>query len=331
MRRREFIAGLGIAAAWPVMALAQQTVRVQRIAVLMGGAADDPVWRSYVAAFRDGLARLGWTEGYNLRTELRFGESDANHMRARTAELVGLAPDVIFASSAAAARAAQQETQTIPIVGVGIAATTVQNIARPEGNVTGFPILYPSIGSKWLELLKEVAPHVIRVAWLFNPQTSFISPAGGGILVSSFKTAAPAFGVKAIDMPFDNAAQLESAVDAFATEPNGGVIVNPSAATSTRDNRQSILLLAARYRLPVVHWDHAYPAEGGLMSYGSDFEHLHRQAAAYVDRILRGAQVIDLPVQYPTKFKLVVNLKAAKAIGLSISETFLVRTDEVIE
>jgi putative ABC transport system substrate-binding protein len=172
----------------------------------------------------------------------------------------------------------------------------------------------------------------MRVAWLFNPQTSFIPPTGGGgILVSSFRAAAPAFGVKAIDMPFDNTAQLERAFDAFATEPNGGVIVNPSAATSTRDNRRSILLSAARHRFPVVHWDHAYPAEGGLMSYGSDFEYLHRQAAAYVDRILRGAQVIDLPVQYPSKFKLVVNLKAAKAIGLSIPETFLVRTDEVIE
>jgi putative ABC transport system substrate-binding protein len=298
----------------------------------MGGAADDPVWRSYVAAFRDGLAKLGWTEGHNLQTELRFGDSDVNHMRAQAAELVGLAPDVIFTSSAAATFAAQQKTQRIPIVGVGIAATTVQNIARPEGNVTGFPILYPSIGSKWLELLKEVAHYVARVGWVFNPQTSTTSiTLTGGVLSTSFKAVAPALGVKAIDVPFDNAAGLESAVDAFATEPNGGLIVNPSAATSTRDHRQSIMLLATRHRLPVIHWDHTYPAEGGLMSYGSDFEHLHRQAATYVDRILRGAQVVDLPVQYPTKLKLVVNLKAAKAIGLSIPETVLVRTDEVIE
>jgi putative tryptophan/tyrosine transport system substrate-binding protein len=329
MRRREFIAGLGGAVA-STAARAQQTLRLRRIAALMGGAADDPVWRTYVAAFRDGLAKLGWTEGHNLRTVLRFGDSDANHMHARAAELVSLAPDVIFTSSAAATLAAQQKTQTIPIVGVGIGQAMVQNIARPQGNLTGFPILYPSIGSKWLELLKAVAPHIIKVAWLFNPQTN-TATAGNATILSSFKEAAPAFGVKAIDLPFDNVAGLESAVDAFAIEPSGGVIVSPSAATSTRDNRQSILLLATRHRLPVVHWDHTYPAEGGLMSYGSDFEHLHRQAADYVDRILRGAQVVDLPVQYPTKFKLVVNLKAAKTIGLSIPETFLVRTDEVIE
>ena len=275
MRRRDFILGLGSSAAVPVVARAQQDDRVRRVAVLMGGSAADPLWRSYVSAFRKELTNFGWSEIHNLQTELRFGDSDATRMHAEAAELTRLTPDVVFTSSGAAARAAQRETYTIPIVGVGISTAMVKNIARPEGNLTGFPVLYPSIGSKWLELLKAAIPHLSRIGWVYSPQTN--TPTGGDY-VSDFRAAAKFSEVKIIDMPFSQVPEF----DTFAAEPNGGIIVIPSAATATRDNRQSILLQATRYRLPVIHWDHAYPAEGGLMSYGSNFEDLHRQAASYV-------------------------------------------------
>jgi putative tryptophan/tyrosine transport system substrate-binding protein len=307
------------------MARAQRGERVPRIAVLMGGASSDRIWQGYVAAVRDGLAKLGWIEGRSLRIELRFGESDVNHIHAQAAELVSLAPEVILTSSGEAARAMQQETHTIPIVGVPVPVNMVRNIARPEGNITGFPILYPSIGSKWVELIKEVAPHLNRIALLFDPDTSRSDYS------SSARAAARLLGVKVIDTPFRDDAELELAIDALAAEPDGGVIVRPGATTATRDNRQSILLLATRHRLPVIHWDKTYPVEDGLMSYGSDFNDLHARAALYVDRILRGARVSDLPVQYPTKFELTVNLKAARAIGLAIPETLLVTADEVIQ
>jgi putative tryptophan/tyrosine transport system substrate-binding protein len=329
MLRREFIAGLGSAAAWPVVARAQQGDRMRRIGVLMGGTRSDPVWQAYMAEVRNVLERLGWTEGRNLRIDLRFGESDASRMRAQAAELVTLAPEVILAASGVATMAVQGATATIPIIAVGAGLREI-NTARPVGNVTGFASLYDSIGGKWVELLKEAAPRVERIGVIFDPDAI-----GTGRFTSvyeaSIEAAAQALSVPVVSMPFRNAAELEHAISAFATKSNGGLVVLPSAATATRDDRQTILLLAAGNRLPVIHWDKTYPAEGGLMSYGSDFDDLYRRAAGYVDRILRGAKVSELPVEFPTKFELVVNLKNAKAIGLNVPETFLLRADEVIE
>ena len=325
---------------WPLMARAQQTERMRRIGVLMGGAEGDPVWQAYVAAFRDELAKSGWIEDRNLHIDLRFGDSDANRISAQAAELVKLAPEMILAVSGAAAQAVQRETVTISIVAVGLragdsgASALAGSIARPEGNVTGFPILFGSIGGKWLELLKAVAPRVARVALIINPDVTAsldLTKPAQSTYAGSIEVAAQTLGVRAINTPFRNATELRRAIDAFAAEPDGGLIISPSIATGTRDNRQLILSLAAEHRLPTIHWDKAYPVEGGLMSYGSDMIDLHRRSASYVDRILRGAKVSELPVQYPTKFELVINLKTAKALGLTIPQDIQATADEMIE
>jgi putative ABC transport system substrate-binding protein len=341
MKRREFIALLGGAAATcPLGARAQQPERMRRIGVLMGGAEADPVWHAYVVAFRDELAKLGWTEGRNLRIELLFGDGDANRMSAHASELVKFNAEVILTTSGVALQAMQRETVTIPIVAVGLragdsgASALVGSIARPKGNVTGFPILYGSIGGKWLELLKAVAPRVARVALIINPDATApleLTEPAQSTYAASIEAAAQALGVSAIKSPFRDAIELKRAIDDFAAEPNGGLIVSPSVATGTRDNRQLILSLATLHALPTVHWDKAYPAEGGLMSYGSDMVDLHRRSASYVDRILRGAKVGDLPVQYPTKFELIINGKTAKALGLTIPQSLIATADIVIE
>lgn len=300
----------------------------------MGGAGNDPLWQSYTAAFQKGLAQFGWIEGRNLRIDLRFGEGDLDRTRAAAAEIVGLGPDAIFASSAVATRMVQQQTKTIPIVfagtTVGVDRGAVQNIARPEGNSTGFQILYPSIGGKWLELLKESAPHLTRVAVIFNTNTGSPSSAPPPYM-PVIEEAAAALHVNAVAAPFRTSSDLERAIDAFAAEPNGGLIILPSAATATRDHRQLIFLMAGKHRLPAIHFDKSYPSEGGMMSYGSDSTDLHRRAAFYIDRILNGAKISELPVQFPTRFELVINLRAAKAIGLSVPPAFQVLADEVIE
>jgi putative tryptophan/tyrosine transport system substrate-binding protein len=321
-KRREFIAGLGSAVAWPIAAHAQQGGRVRRIGVLMGGARSDPVWQAYTAEILNVLERLGWTEGRNLRIDLRFGESDASRMRVQAAELVMLAPEAILAASGVATTAVREATATIPIISVNAGLREI-NAARPGGNVTGFEGLYGSIAGKWVELLKEAAPRVERIVVVFSGPFATYQP--------SIEAAAQALSVSLVSMPFRDAAELERAASAFAAEPNGGLVVMPSATTATRDNRQTILLLAAGNRLPVIHWDRPYPAEGGLMSYGSDFGDLFPRAAAYIDRILRGARISDLPVQYPTKFRLAINLKTAKALGLTIPPQLLALADEVIE
>jgi putative ABC transport system substrate-binding protein len=307
---------------------------MRRIGVLYANAANERDAHDNMAALKEELTKLGWLEGGNLRSEIRYAAGDASRLRASASELVKLAPDVIVTVSQAAAVAVQQQTKTIPIVAAGLGPLEnqdlIRNIARPEGNLTGFPVLYGSIGSKWLELLKEVAPQVAKVASIFNPVIPTIShPAT--VFSPPIEAAARALGVSAVHIPFGNAAELDRALDSFAAEANVGLIVIPSAATGTRESRQALLLKAAAHRTPVIHWDKAYPADGGLMSYGSDFGDIHRRAATYVDRILRGAKISELPVQYPTKFDLVVNLKAAKAIGLTIPESFLVRADEVFE
>jgi putative ABC transport system substrate-binding protein len=329
MNRRDMIALIGSAAAWPVAARAQQHDRVRRLGMLIGGSADDPGWQRYTAAFREALAKLGWIDGVNLSIDLGFAAGDLDRARAAAAELVGLGPDVIFASSGFATRAAQQQTGAIPIVFAGPGLPSGENDARPAGNITGFPILYPSIAGKWVELLKEADPGVSRVALIDSPNT--LPTATGSSYIRSIQQAAPALAVKTINAPFHKSTELERSIDAFATQPNGGLIVLPSAATSIRENRDLVRRVAESHRLPAIHWDGLYPAEGGLMSYGSNFEELHRRAASYVDRILRGAKVSELPVERPTKFDLVVNLKAAKAIGLTVPERFLLLADEVIE
>jgi putative ABC transport system substrate-binding protein len=330
IRRRELITLLGGAAAWPLAARAQQGQQMRRVGVLIGETRNDPASQSHLAAFREALAQLGWIEGRNLRIELRFADGNTERVRALASEVVNLVPEVIFVSTGVATRTLQQETQTIPIIfaGASVGGDVVRDIARPEGNTTGFQILYPSIGGKWLELLKEAAPRLARVAVIGGVD----SIGAFNNYLGSIEAAGQTLAVKVLATRFSGDDDLTRMIDAFAAEPNGGLIVLPGTATSTRDNRQLILLLAAKHRLVAIHFDKSLPAEGGFMSYGSDFTDLHRRAAGYVDRILRGAKISELPVQFPTKFELVINLKTAKAIGLTVPETFLViRADQVIE
>jgi putative ABC transport system substrate-binding protein len=327
MRRRDFITLLGGAAvAWPLAARAQQGEKVRRIGVLVGGAEDNSNTRANLAALGDGLAKLGWIEGRNLRIDLRFTLSDPARMRAYAVELVSLAPDVIVTSSRPATTAVQEQTKSIPIVFTAgndpVSNGLLQNIARPEGNTTGFTSTVDSLIGKWLALLKEAAPHVTRVALVFNPQTVNAGYFG------SIEAAAPLPGVQAIKTPVRDPLELVRAIDAFAAEPNGGLLVVP---VLPEDSYQMLHRVAAQHRLPAIHSNRGRVVDGGLMAYGTDFPDIYGRAAAYVDRILRGAKVSELPVQSPTKFELVVNLKTAKALGLTIPEGFLLRADELIE
>jgi putative ABC transport system substrate-binding protein len=324
--RRDFITLVGGAATWPVAARAQRVGQTRRIGMLIGGSANDPGWQRYAAAFRETLAKLGWIDGGNLRIEICVAFGDIIHARASAAELVSLSPDVIFASSGVATRAVQGQTKTIPIVFTGPSnAVAGENEARPAGNITGFPILYPSIAGKWVQLLREADIRVARVALVHATDTGYSA------YISPIEEAAQVLAVKVVPAPFGDAAELAHAIDAFAAEPDGGLIVLPGAATSTRDSREVIRALAARHRLPAIHWDSSYPAEGGLMSYGSNFEELHRRAATYVDRILRGAKVSELPIERPTKFELSIDVKTAKTLGLAVPPSLLAVADEVIE
>jgi putative ABC transport system substrate-binding protein len=325
LRRREFITLLGGAAAvWPLGARAQQPERIRRVGMLSGGEESNTRAQREVGVFKEELARLGWTEGRNLRIDLRFAGDYLDRLSVPAADIVGLTPDVVFVGTGRATAAVQQQTKTIPIVyiGPGPEAGLVRNITRPEGNITGFPILYPSIAGKWVELLKEADPRISRVALIWrNPS-----------YLPFVEEAATALAVKVDAATTQNAAEIEETINAFAAEPNGSsLIVMPSAVSANRDNRDLIRRLAERHRLPTIHWDDAYPADGGLMSYGSNLEYLHRRAASYVDRILRGAKISELPVERPTKFELVINVKAAKAISLSVPASLLARADEVIE
>jgi putative ABC transport system substrate-binding protein len=328
VKRRDFITLLGgAAAAWPIMARAQQ---VRRIGALAIEPESDPGSRKGWAALREGLAKLGWIEGRNLRTEYRLGSGDLDRIRSDAAELVGLALDVIVVSGGVAVRAVQRETQTIPIVftqgGDPAATGLVRDIARPEGNTTGFSAVEPSIAGKWLALLKEAAPQVTRVAVLFNPEISQT----GLSYIASIEAAAPALMVEVMKAPVHDAVDIVRALDAFAAMPNGGLLVLPPLPTGA--NLNAILRLAMQHRLPAVYPNgEPLAAAGGLISYGADTLDRYRRAASYVDRLLRGAKVADLPVQFPTKFDLAINLKTAKAIGLSLPPALLARADEVIE
>jgi putative ABC transport system substrate-binding protein len=325
MRRREFIAGLGAVAVWSQIARAQPAERVRRIGVLMSFDRDDQAGPN---ALREGLTKLGWIEGSNLRIDVRFGVGDPRRISAYAADLVDLAPDVIFAIGGAATRALQQRTQTIPIVFSGpdpVGAGLVQNITRPEGNLTGFSIFEPSIVGKWLELLKEAAPGLARVAIIFNP----VLLLNASRYLSPIEAAASALQVPTINMPVRNAVDIVHAIDAFAAEPNGGLLILPPPPNTS--DRNAILQLAEHHKLPAIYPSQADAAAGGLLAYATDLRDVDRRAASYVDRLLRGAKINELPVQFPAKFELVINLKTANAIGLTIPHNLLATADEVIQ
>jgi putative tryptophan/tyrosine transport system substrate-binding protein len=328
MRRREFIAGLGSAAAWPLAARAQQGDRVRRIGVVMGGDENDPEGKLRYSAFAQALADLGWTDSRNLRIDLRWGGADSNRIRALAQELVGSQPDIILANSAAVTVALQRETLTIPIVfaGVGdpVGSSIVPRLDRPSGNITGFTNFETTLGGKWLELLSEIAPRLKRAAMMFNPDTA---PASA--YMASLETAAWSLKVVPITALVHSDVEIEAAIIDLGREPGGGLVVMPDVFTVV--HRASIILAAARNNVPAVYPLSAFARDGGLLSYGPDPVDIFRRAASYVDRILRGAKPGDLPVQFPTKFEMVVNLKTAKALGLTVPQSILLRADEVIE
>jgi len=328
MRRRQFIAGLGSAAAWPVVARAQQGDRVRRIGLLMPGDENDPVAKREFSAFTQALADLGWTDGRSLRMDVRWYGDDNNRIRALAQELVRLQPDIILTGNTPGTVAVQLETGTIPIVFASVtdpvASGIVARLDRPSGNVTGFANFEATLGGKWIELLSEIAPGLKRAAIIFNPDTTPASDSGFWRLI---ETAARSHKVEPIMRPVHTDAEIETAI-ALGREPGGGLVV---MGTFTFAHRASIISAAARNNVPAVYTLSLYPRDGGLLSYGVDRVDTFRRAASYADRILRGAKPADLPVQFPTKFELVINLKTAKALGLTIPETLLATADEVIQ
>jgi len=326
IRRREFMILLGGAATWPLAARAQQPDRVRRVGVLMG-IADDLEGQARVAVFRQALQALGWTEGRNVQFIYRWSGGDVAHARQFAKELLDLRSDVILANSTPVAVAVRDTTRTTPTVFVQVSdpvtAGVVQSLARPGGNLTGFTNFEPSIASKWLELVKRIAPNITRVAYLFNPDTAPL------FYARAVEIAAPVSSVKSFAAAVHNAAEMEHVIEQFARESDSALLVLPDLFTAT--HRQSIIALAARHRLPAVYPARYFVASGGLMSYGIELLETYRQAAAYVDRILKGERPSDLPVQQPTKFELVINLKTAKTLGLEVPPTLLARAHEVIE
>jgi putative ABC transport system substrate-binding protein len=328
MRRRQFLTLLGgAAAAWPLTARAQQSERMRRIGVLMSTAAGDPQSQARLAGFLQGLQEFGWTADRNVRIDYRWAGDDVERRRS-AAELVALAPDVLLASTSPSVAALQQVTRTIPIVFAAVTDPVgqgfVASLARPGGNTTGFALYEYGIGAKWLELLKEIAPGVTRVAVLREPTLPFTSGELGAIqgAASSLRVEVSPLGVR-------DAGDITPDIAAFAREPNGGMIV--LASPSTNAHRNLIIELAAQHRLPAVYTTRYFVTDGGLMSYAPDRSDLYRRAAGYVDRILKGEKPTGLPVQAPTRYELVINLKTAKALGLEVPPTLLARADEVIE
>ena len=329
MRRRDFIAGLGSAAAWPLAARAQQGEPVRRIGLLMGYE-NDPVVNSLVSEFIQEFAKLGWTDGQNLRVDIRWAAGDVDRARMYAKELVGLRPEVILAHASVQTAALQQETRTIPIVFVDasdpVGSGFVTDLARPGGNITGFGNHEPSMGGKWLELLTEIAPSVKRVAAMFNPDTArYVA----SYFLPSFEVAARALKVEPITVRVHNEAEIEMAVTSLGREPGGGLVIMPDSFMLV--HRAPIAFLAARSNVPAIYWTSIIARDGGLLSYGASIADLFRRAAPYVDRILRGAKPADLPAQMPTKFEMAVNLKTAKALGLAVPQSILLRADEVIQ
>jgi putative tryptophan/tyrosine transport system substrate-binding protein len=328
VRRREFNAGLACAARWP-LGVGAQAERMRRIGVLMSWAADDPESLARVAAFRDGLQKLGWTEGRNFLVEIRWATSDTALTQEFAKELVGLRPDVILSPTTATTAALLQHTRAIPVIFVAVSDPVgsgfVSTFSEPGGNVTGFINVEPTMAGKWLELLKEIAPRVTRVAFLFNPATAPYAE----YYLSPFKAAAASVAMEAIPTPVRNTSELESAIAAQARTPNGGFVVMTDSFLVA--HRAEITALAARYRLPAVYPFRDFIEVGGLLFYGNDLLDSFQRAATYADRILKGATPNELPVQAPVKFELVINVKTAKALGLTIPPSLLLRADQVVE
>jgi putative ABC transport system substrate-binding protein len=328
MLRREFIAGLVGATAWPLAARAQQGQRMRHIGVLMSQPASDEFAQIYLSSFAQALQELGWTIGRNLRVDYRWGGGDADLSRKYAAELVALAPDVILANTAPIVTALNQASRTVPIVFVTtidpVGGGLVESLARPGGNATGFAAYEFSMGGKWIELLKAITPGVKRVAIIRNPS----GPAEVA-LFAVIQAATASLGVELTPIGVRDADEIERGITDFARGFNGGLIT--ATAASVRQHRGLIIALAARNRLPAVYIAREFPASGGLLSYGIDYIEQYRQGAGYVDRVLKGERPADLPVQAPTKYELVINLKTAKALGLTIPETLLATADEVIQ
>jgi ABC-type uncharacterized transport system substrate-binding protein len=330
MRRREFIALLGGAAAWPLAAGAQQPERIRRIGVFVNLAEGDREGQASVEAFQRGLREFGWVEGRNVQVDYRWSpDADTRRIRTAATDLVASKPDLILASATEGLEAFSDATKTIPIVFVSVSDPVgqgfVSNLARPGGNITGFTAFEFSMGGKWIEILKEIAPKLARVAVLFNPKTApyFAS------FLRSIETGAASAGLPWTAVPVNDAAEIEPKITAFAREPDGGLICPSDSFTSV--HRKTIISLAASLRLPTIYTWREFAPDGGLVTYGIDRVDLYRRAAPYVDRILRGAHPGELPIQQPTKFEFVINLKTAKALGLDVPPTLIARADEVIE
>jgi putative ABC transport system substrate-binding protein len=328
MRRRDLITLLGGAAAWPLTARAQQPERMRRVGVLMNAAADDPVGQTRIAAFLQGLQQLGWSVGRNVQIDTRWAAGDADRIRRYAAELTALAPDVIVATGSATVGPLQRASRAVPIVFVStidpVGGGFVESLARPGTNATGFTASEYGMSGKWLELLKQTAPRVTRVGVIRDPEIA----AGAGQF-GAIQSVAPTLGVELRPLGVRDAGEIERAITAFARSGNDGLIVTPSALTLV--HRAVIIALAARHRLPAIYSDRHFVAAGGLISYGPDRVDQYRQAASYIDRILKGEKPADLPVQAPTKYELVINLKTANTLGLNVSDQLLTLADEVIE
>jgi putative ABC transport system substrate-binding protein len=330
MRRRQFIAGLGSAVAWPVVARAQQRERMRRIGVLVPANENDPEAKALLSWFTQGLAKLGWTEGRNVLMDVRWAAGSIEQVQALAKELVDLQPEIIFANATPVTAALQRETRTIPIVFTGVSdpvgSAFIAKVPRPGGNLTGFIDLEASMGGKWLELLTEVKPNVKRVAIMFNPDTA---PGSGSYYLPSFEAAARSLKVESIVAPVHSDAEIETVMTSLGREPGGGLVVMTDAFMPV--HRASVILSASRNNVPTVYPQSIFVRDGGLLSYGPNRADLFRRSASYVDRILRGATPAELPVQLPTKFEMAVNAKTAKALGLTVPQSILLRADEVIE
>ncbi len=330
MRRRDFITLVGGAAvAWPHAVRAEQPASLRRIGVLMQYEEDNPEAQATFAAFREALGKLGWTEGHNIKFENRWAASDLNRIQQAAKELVTMQPDLIVSSGTPTTASLRQETRTIPIVFANVVDPVGQGFAaslsQPGGNVTGLVTLEPSMAGKWLELLKEIMPHVARVAVPFDRATAPYAD----LYLNHFKSTAPSLGLEVIAAPVPDMSAFETFAAAQAREPNTGLVPVPSGFMIAHDIE--IAAMMARYRLPAVYFIRAFPEAGGLLSYGNDFTDNWRRAATFVDRILKGEKPSDLPIQFPVKFELVINLKTAKALGLTVPPTLLATADEVIE
>jgi putative ABC transport system substrate-binding protein len=327
IRRREFLGAVGGAAAWPLAARAQQGARMRRIGVLMSGDENDPLAKTNISAFTQTLAGLGWTDR-NMRIDLRWGRGDINRMQEFAQEFVGSQPDIVVTNSTPATVAVQRETRTIPIVfanvGDPVASGIVARLNQPGGNITGFASTEASLGGKWLELLSEIVPGLKRAAIMFNPDTAPVSA-----YMPSFETAARSLKVVLITTPVHSDGEIETSITALGREPGAGLVVLSDAFTVV--HRAPVILAAARNNVPAVYYLSNFARDGGLLSYGNDQVDIHRRAASYVDRILRGEKPGDLPVQLPTTFEMVVNRKTATALGLAVPPSILLRADEVIE